>query len=348
LKQIGQALIKRYPIAAFFLIAIAICFVTIFPVVLFIPQKEMLGQILSFYLARVGVYSPVLSGMLISRVMHPDRERIPFGRRLLLFMPVWLAAEVVQTESLRSTAAPGASTIALAVFSLPAALLPAFIVTAAYSGAAGVKQMLSTLIRPRGKIIYYLIALLTFPIVHFVGTGITNLSHGHAWLPQAARAADLVYPTLITFLSVFLFSGGINEESGWRGFAQKWLQAKYSPLVSNLILWLLMVIWHIPNDIMQYKEGGYIMTRFVIYPFITILFGWVYNRTRGSILAPAIFHASMNTMNPLMDLFPITTAGNILLGLFAAAVIIIERMWRKLPANHPAVQHENWDIAPSV
>jgi hypothetical protein len=45
----------------------------------------------------------------------------------------------------------------------------------------------------------------------------------------------------------------------------------------------------------------------------------------------------MNSMNPLMGTFPITTAGNILLVGLAVVVIIYDRMWRKLPSDHPAV-----------
>jgi len=155
--------------------------------------------------------------------------------------------------------------------------------------------MLATLVKPKGSTVYYLVALLTFPVIFIVGTGITNVLNGNAWLPRLTQGADLAFTLFITFFSVLLFSGGINEESGWRGFAQRRLQAKYSPLAANLILWLLMVIWHIPNDIVQYRSGGYILVRIALYPFITTLFGWIYNRTKGSILAPAIFHASMNS-----------------------------------------------------
>jgi uncharacterized protein len=329
--------IKHHQVAAFFLLGIVICFATLFPVVLIIPQKDTSGQLLSFYLARIGVYSPVLAGMFIARVIQPGRQQVPFARRLLIFLPAWFIAEIIQVASIRLTSAPGASTVALAILSLPAALLPTIVISSAYSGTDGVKQMLATLVRPRGSIVYYLAALLTFPVIHIVGVGITNVLKGKAWFPPFFHGADLAYTIFVTFFSVFLFSGGINEESGWRGFAQKRLQAKYSPLVANIILWLMMFIWHIPNDMMEYRQGNYILIRIVLYPFITILFGWIYNRTKGSILAPVIFHASMNSTNPLMEIFPMTTAGNILLVGLAAVVIVYDRMWKKLPADHPAV-----------
>jgi len=332
--------IRRHPIKAFFLLGIAICFGTLFPAVLIIPQEGMSGQILSFYLARIGVYSPVLAGMFVARVIQPGRQRVSLARRLLVFLPAWFIAEIIHTASLGLTVQPGTSQIALIVLSLPVALLPALVISLAFSGPEGIKQMLATLVRPKGSIVYYLAALLTFPVMQIVGTGITNILNGNAWFPQASQGADLGFTIFITFFSVLLFSGGINEESGWRGFAQRRLQAKHSPLVANLILWFLMVIWHIPNDIVQYRHGGYILVRIALYPFITILFGWVYNRTKGSILAPAIFHASMNSMNPLMGVFPITPAGNILLVSLAMVAVVSDRMWHRLPEHHPAVYQD--------
>lgn len=332
--------IRRRPIEAFFLLAIAIFFLAGFPVILIIPQEVILGQILSLYLGRIGVYSPVLAGMFVSRIIRPARQRVSLSRRLLVFLPVWLIAEIIHTASLNLDAQPGTSLIALIVVSLPVALLPAFVVSSAFCGTDGVKHMLSTLVRPKGSFVYYLIALLAFPVIHIVGTGITNLLNGNGWFPQVGQRADLAFTVFVTFFSVLLFSGGINEESGWRGFAQLRLQAKYSPLVANLILWVLMVIWHIPNDIVQYQHGGYLLVRIGLYPFITILLGWTYNRTKGSILAPAILHASMNSMNPLTQVFPITTAGSILLVGFAVAVVIRDRMWQRLPEDHPAVYQD--------
>jgi hypothetical protein len=49
----------------------------------------------------------------------------------------------------------------------------------------------------------------------------------------------------------------------------------------------------------------------------------------------------MNALNPLMGLFPITTAGNILLFSFAIFAVVFDRMWRKLPRDHPAVYQDD-------
>ena len=49
----------------------------------------------------------------------------------------------------------------------------------------------------------------------------------------------------------------------------------------------------------------------------------------------------MIAMNPLMGVLPITTAGNILLVGMVFGFLILDRMWKKLPGDHPAVRgHE--------
>jgi hypothetical protein len=69
----------------------------------------------------------------------------------------------------------------------------------------------------------------------------------------------------------------------------------------------------------------------------SVLFAWVYNRTKGSILAPAIFHPSMNAFG---NNLPFTTASVVLYVALAVFAILYDRMWKKLPTDHPAVyQH---------
>lgn len=55
---------------------------------------------------------------------------------------------------------------------------------------------------------------------------------------------------------------------------------------------------------------------------------------------PVLFHASMNSMNQLGDVLPMTTAGNVILIALTLVVIRADRMWQKLPAVHPAVHND--------
>jgi membrane protease YdiL (CAAX protease family) len=70
---------------------------------------------------------------------------------------------------------------------------------------------------------------------------------------------------------------------------------------------------------------------------VSIIMAWLYNRTNGSIMAPALFHVSMNTFGNQISMTP---AGNILLISVAVFAIVYDRMWKKLPANRLAVYQE--------
>ena len=335
--------VRENPIIAFFSLALILCYFTLFPAIYLFPRDNTIGQILGYYFAKIGVFSPVISGIIVSMILSTERKTIPWLRRMGIFLPVWLFALLVNIISLKTTASTDIPIAGLIILSVPVALLPAWVISSAFDGRSQVKKMLGSFVRLRGSIIYYLIALFTFPVIHIIGTVSINFLEGKTLFPQMNLEADFFLTILITFISVFFFAGGINEESGWRGFAQNYLQVKYSPLITALMLWFYMVIWHVPNDLLQYQNGGYIEVRWGLYPFITILFTWIYNRTNGSILAVAIFHSSMNSMNPLMGIFPNTIVSNALLVGFALAVIFVDRMWKKLPKDHPAV-HNNNDI----
>jgi membrane protease YdiL (CAAX protease family) len=330
--------IRGHPLVAFFTIAIVFMFALLFPALYLSSLDQPIMQVFVLYLARVAVYSPVLAGLMVTRWIHPQQSPTSAKKRWLSLGITWIVAlAVFALELRRSVPEDELGWAPLIVLSIPVAFLPAFVVSSAFSRVTSIRDYLSTLIRPRGHLIWYLAALLTFPVVHLLGHGITQILGGEESIANIRIGPELLMTTLLTLTVVFFYSGGINEEAGWRGFAQRHLQARYSPLLANLILWLFLVVWHVPNDIVQYREGGYLLVRIGLYPFITILFGWVFNRTRGSILAPAIFHASMNAMNPLVEVLPMTTAGNVLLIGLALFAILYDRMWEKLPTDSPAI-----------
>jgi membrane protease YdiL (CAAX protease family) len=61
---------------------------------------------------------------------------------------------------------------------------------------------------------------------------------------------------------------------------------------------------------------------------------WLYNRTNGSLLAPALFHPAMNTFG---NAFSPTLVGRILIIGLAVFAIVSDRMWDKMPEESLAV-----------
>ena len=72
---------------------------------------------------------------------------------------------------------------------------------------------------------------------------------------------------------------------------------------------------------------------------LSVLIVWICNRAKGSILVAGFTHAATNTVQAFI---PIQSMQSLYLALFVAALvlILIDRMWKKLPSDHPVVYHE--------
>jgi membrane protease YdiL (CAAX protease family) len=70
-----------------------------------------------------------------------------------------------------------------------------------------------------------------------------------------------------------------------------------------------------------------------------VTLGWLYNRSKGSILVAGFAHAAANTafaFFPNLD-WPVF---NWTVAAAALVMILVDRMWKKLPSDHPAVYGE--------
>jgi membrane protease YdiL (CAAX protease family) len=133
-------------------------------------------------------------------------------------------------------------------------------------------------------------------------------------LLYAARDGDLGSPSwgrlVLAPVAVFfaVIFGPLGEELGWRGYALPRLQQRYSALTSSLSLGLVWTLWHIP---MFWGPGGTVVSggpvtfwaigKYVLYlSGFSILYTWLFNNTRGSVLLAVIFHTSANAVLPLV------------------------------------------------
>ena len=141
----------------------------------------------------------------------------------------------------------------------------------------------------------------------------------------------LLYAIPEYFIWFFLFGGPLNEEPGWRGFALPRLQSRFSPLVASLILGTFWGLWHVPLHLMGMYYGGAwgALIRIQEIPR-AILFTWIYNRTKGSLLLTILFHATINTTGFFLPRsFPMIL---VVCTLTAILIAIKERMWKRLPS----------------
>lgn len=83
----------------------------------------------------------------------------------------------------------------------------------------------------------------------------------------------------------------IGEELGWRGYLQPRLRARLDAATASLVCGLVWAVWHLPTAI------GHWHTFPAFVASVTaggLIMGWLWERTRGSILAAVALHAGMN------------------------------------------------------
>jgi hypothetical protein len=87
--------------------------------------------------------------------------------------------------------------------------------------------------------------------------------------------------------------GGAWEEPGWRGYALPRLQTGRSALFASLILWVLIVGWHLPVMVV----GQVHWSDIVLMLAGVIIYNWVFNSANGSVLIIMMMHAANNTVS---------------------------------------------------
>lgn len=332
--------IKSHQVASFYILSFTITWPVIFLVYYVFPGNPLIKVLTG---GPLGVFSPALAAMLISAINHPQPKQPSSKPRWVAFGVSWLISWLIMTlfywhvEKMELTSA----VIVWAFF----ALLPAWVISSAFAKTPGIRKQFSTILKPKGSLVWYLVALLMIPVMQFLGIWITRLlgfNPGqsaifgtlHFRLAGFSLGETMIFLAL-TFLSGFLCSGGINEESGWRGFALPRLQRRYPVIMAIGFVWFFWALWHIPLYVGLKMPIYSIIQLCTLYFFIdSVLLTWVYNRTKGSILAPSLLHPAINTFESLFPVVPITTALMVGVAVFA---IIYDRMWKKLPYDHPAV-----------
>lgn len=164
------------------------------------------------------------------------------------------------------------------------------------SGPAGYRDLLTRLLRWRVGAPWYVIALLTAPVVMTaVLLGLSTTSP--RFLPGIVATADRT-----SLLAAGLLTGmaaGIFEEIGWSGFAIPALRRRHGVLATGLIVGLLWATWHL---IVAYWASGMFpgalaLASFLLDPFLflvgfRVLMVAVYDRTQSLSLA-MLMHMSL-------------------------------------------------------
>jgi uncharacterized protein len=182
--------------------------------------------------------------------------------------------------------------------------LAAFVMTGAIEGREGVGRFLRRFVLWRVGFRWYLFAFFGIPVIAVLSVvvipGVLGSFKGLGALAPLSLLGVFVY--------VLFLGGALGEEPGWRGFALPRLQSLHGPLLGTLILGPLWALWHLPLFLTPWNE----LTTFNVVVFVlattcfAIMYTWVFNNTKGSVLMAILIHASFNASvtGILAPLFP--------------------------------------------
>lgn len=187
---------------------------------------------------------------------------------------------------------------------------PAFIVTAAMRGTAGVREFVQRCLRWRVGIRWYLIAILGPTVLTLL---LATALAGTAPLTAVAENWPKFFTLVLPSLAFAFVLSNFYEEIGWTGFLFDRVQDRYQPLKAAAIVSVPFALAHIPGFIV---EGGSLVDGLVILGVLFIpqlasrvIVAWLYNNTNRSVLIVGLFHSAYNvtTQAEFSDAFlPVT------------------------------------------
>ena len=185
----------------------------------------------------------------------------------------------------------------------------ALIVTAAVGGRQAVRALLGRLLLWRVGWRWWAVTLFLNAAVVLGALGLYALL-GNDIPPFPGLGPALLLDLVLTFLVSGLING---EEIGWRGFATPRLLERYGVLGTVAVLGVLETLFHLPIFFNNGASaaGGQNGTPFLAFlasaVLLVVLFTWLYQHTRGSLLIATAFHASANTWTTIFAV-PSTSA----------------------------------------
>ncbi len=235
------------------------------------------------------------------RASRLGRSHPVFAYVVLAFSLTWLLAVpiLLSPRAFDVVPLPDAATLAFFFLATLGPFTASLAMTALMEGRTGVRRLLGRIVQWRVGLQWYLVIVLGYPIMFILGVMLfygasLPASLGHMW-----PAFGSVY---LVSIPLGLLLPSVGEETGWRGFALPRMQARHGPLVATLLLGSIHALWHLP---IYFVHGAitdtFSMQVFIINSFAivlsSILWTWVSNNARNSILIAMLAHASSNALS---------------------------------------------------
>lgn len=324
--------IKRHQVIAFFAITWGLGF----------SWNAVLNhdQGLLLPLAFVATCGPGLAGIIVSTVINTQPKQGSRKAFWITFLVAWVVAALVCLTNFKFIEKASLLTVLIILFTISVTPV-AFILASAHSRIPSVKSYLASLLCLRGVWGWALLALALFPALLLISIPVDSLLNKQPLSSNQFPQLSLALIGLVVLKSLYelLFFTATGEETGWRGFALPRLQTHTSPLLAALIIGVFWTTWHIffwQAQGQPVSAADFLVAMYIGHLLVSVLIVWICNRAGGSILVAGFAHAALNTAQAFIPYRDIRSLYPTLL-IAALVLILVDRMWKKLPTDHPAV-----------
>ena len=171
----------------------------------------------------------------------------------------------------------------------------AVVAAALTGGRTALRDLGSRLVRWRVGWWWWLLVIAGPAAFSMLVAGVYGLVGGSAAaaVPSVLTGSLVQIPLLLVILAM---TDGLGEEPAWRGFVLPRMLAYGNALVASLVLGVVWALWHLP---LQWT-AGYAQFQLPSWLLVldvsakSVIFTWVFLRTRGSALIAIVLHAAMN------------------------------------------------------
>jgi membrane protease YdiL (CAAX protease family) len=169
-------------------------------------------------------------------------------------------------------------------------LLAAVLVVRREQGAAGVRALVRPLATRGVAAPWYLVALALPGALLVAGFAVYAVLAGRAptrWVYPPSDAPSVVAAVVFP----------LGEEVGWRGLALPRLQDRYGALRGSLLVGVAWAVWHLPMFDIAGQTPALVALSVPFFLAGSVVFTWMYNRTRGSLLIAVLLHVGAHLTN---------------------------------------------------
>jgi uncharacterized protein len=186
--------------------------------------------------------------------------------------------------------------------------LAAVIVVGQTRGRQGIRALFRKLLIWRVGLRWYLFAIFGMAVLNVLAILIYNRVVPEADLSILSERFPVTSPlqAVLSLIPMFLVITIVNgEELAWRGYATPQLQARHSALTASLIMGVIWTIFHLPLFFTRTgsSQADWPFASFLVSTVaITVLYTWMLNHTRGSVLLAYLFHGAANTWTQVFSI----------------------------------------------